>query len=97
MSILLDECDVGGGPQGLQVNMGEGSSETVDDVPFVCDVGLAGNLVGEGGDAGSTISTVVEGHNISPRNWVLVPLDRDKGRGGSESWEDAENDKDELL
>jgi len=98
VSILFDGRDAGEGPQEFDVSIGEGSSKTVKDVPFIVrDPGVGADLVGEGGDADKPINVVLEGHNITSGNRVLVLLDRDEGRGGSESWEDAENDGDELL
>ena len=94
VSILLNGRDAGERPQELYVSIDEVSSETVDDVPFVCDRGLVADLVGEGGDADSTINAVAESHNITSANRVLIPPDQDEGRGSSKSWGDAENDGD---
>ena len=85
------------GPQGLQVSIGEASSESVDDVPFVCDRRAAADLVGEGGGTDNIINVVLERHNVTSGNRVLAPPDQDGGREGSESWEDPENDRDQLL
>jgi len=63
----------------------------------VCDRGVGTDPVGEGGDTGNTINALLEGHNITSEDRVRVPLDQDEGRGGSESWEDADNDGDQLL
>ena len=44
--ILLDGRDVGVGPHNLQIGVGEGSSETVDDVPLVRHLGLGADPTG---------------------------------------------------
>ena len=97
ISILLDGCDVGVRPQDLQVNIGEDSSETVDDVPFVRHLGLGTDLTGNGGDTSKTASVVLEGHYVTSGNCVLSLLDRGVGGGGSENWENAEDESDESL
>ena len=95
--ILFDGYDIWIGLQDLQVIIGEGSSKAVDDVPFVRDLGLGADLASEGGDTSKAANVVLEGHNVTSGNGILGPLDQHKGRGGSESWENADGYSDELL
>lgn len=97
ISVLLDKRDGGKGPQEFYVSIGEGSSDTIDGIPFFCDLGVGANLVSDGGDTESMINVFLEDHQVTSWNRVLVPLDQNEGRGGDESWEDAEKDGDELL
>ena len=85
------------GTQELQVVIGEFSSKTVDDVPFMRNLGLGAEPASEGGCNSKTVIAGLEGHNVTPENRVLGPLGRDEGRRGGESWENAEGDSDELL
>ena len=98
VSILLDGHDIGKGPQELYVSTGEGSNATVKDVPFIVrDPRVGADLVKKRGDTDKTISVVLEGHDVTSGNRVLVLLDRNEGRGDGKSWKDRENDRDELF
>ena len=94
---LFNRLDVGVRPQNLQVSVGESSSETVDNVPFVRDLGLRTNPAGNGGDTGGTDNIVLESHNVTSGNSALGLLDSDKGGGSSEDRKNAEDESDELL
>jgi len=96
-SILLDGRDVGVGPQNLQVSVGEGSSETVDDVPFVCDLGLGADRTGNGRDTSRVCNVVLEGHDVMSSNRIFSLLDGDEGGWSSEDLENTEDESDELL
>jgi hypothetical protein len=85
VTILLDGLDVGIGPQDFQVSIGEGSSEAVDDVPFVGNLRLGADPVGDGGNTSKTVNVVLEGQNVTSGNSILGLLDSDEGRGSSES------------
>ena len=96
-TVLLDGRDVGVSPQNLQVSVGEGSSKTVNNVPFLRNLGLGADLAGNGGDTSKTANVVLEGHYVTSSNSVLGLLDRDEGGWSSEDWENAEGESDELL
>lgn len=97
VSILLDGRDIGVRLQEAQVGIGEGSSKTVNDAPFVRNLRLGADLTGDGGDTGRRANIVLEGYNVTSRDSVLGLLDRDEGRGSGEGWESAEDDSEELL
>ena len=97
ISILLDGRDVGVGPQELQVRIGEASSESLDNVPFVRNRRAAADFVGKGGGTDNTINVVLESHNVTSGDRVLGSPDQDGGREDSESREDTENDGDQPL
>jgi len=96
-TVLLDGRDVGVGPQNLQVSVGEGSSESVDDVPLLRNRRLGADPAGNGGDANRMDNVVLECHDVTSSNSVLGLLDGDEGGGSSEDWENAEDESDELL
>ena len=85
ISILLDGRDVRVRPQELQVIIGEVSSETVDDVPIVCDLRVAADHAGEGGDTDNVVNVVLQGHDVTSGNRVPATPDQDGGREGSKS------------
>ena len=98
VSILLDGRDIWKGPQELYVSIGECSSATVKDVPFIVrDPRVGADPVKKKGETEKTISIVLEGPDVTSSNRVLVLLDRNEGRGGGKSREDRENDRDELF
>ena len=94
---LLNGLDVGVRPQNLQVSVGESSSETVDDGPFVCDLRLGADLAGDGGDTSRVGNAVLESYDVTSGNSVLGLRDGDQGGRSSEDREDAEGESDELL
>ena len=96
-SILLDGPNVGVRPQNLQVGVGKGSSKTVDDGPLVCNLGLGAELAGDGGDTSTLGNAVLESHDVTPVNSVLVPCDGHEGGGSREDRENTEGESDELL
>jgi len=96
-TILLNGLDVRVGPQNLQVSVGEGSSETVDDGPFVRDLGLGADLAGDGRDTSIVGSAVLEGDDVTSGNGIPGLLDGDEGGGSGEDWEKTEEKSDELL
>jgi len=96
-AVLLDGRNVGVSPQNLQVSVGEGSSKTVDNIPFLRNLGLGADLAGNGGDASETANIVLEGHDVMSSNSVLGLFDGDEGGGSSEDGENTEGESDELL
>lgn len=96
-SVLLDGRDIRAGPQNLQIGVGEGSSKTVDDVPFVCDLGLGAYPVDNGGNAIGADNIVPECHDIMSSDRIFSLLDGDERGGSSDDWENTEDKKDELL
>ena len=96
-TILLDGCDIGVGPQDLQVGSGEGSSETVDDVPLVRHLGLGADPTGNGGNTICVDNVVLECYDVASRSRVLGLRDSDEGGWSSEDRENAEDESDELL
>lgn len=98
ISVLYDGCDVGVRPQELNVSIGEASSETIDDVPFVRDIGIGTKRAGNGpGDTRKSVSVGLIGHNITPGNGVLGPPDEGMGGRSGESWENKKKEWEELL
>ena len=96
-TILLDGRDVGIGSQNLQIGISEGSSESVDDVPLLCNRRLGADPAGNGGDTIRMDNVILECHDVTSSNSVLGLLDGDEGGGSSEDRENAENESDELL
>jgi len=94
---LLNGLDVGVRPQNFQVSVGEGSSESVDDVPFVRDLRLRTDPAGDRGDTGGADNIVLESHDVTSGNSALGLLDSDEGGGSSEDRENTEDESDELL
>ena len=97
VSVFLDGHDIGVRPQDLQVSIGEGSGEAIDDVPFVRNLRLGVYLSGNGGDTSKTADVVLEGHDVSSGNGVFSFLDRDEGGGSSENRENAEDEGNTLV
>lgn len=97
VSVLLDGRDVGVGPQNLQVSVGEGSSETVDDVPFVCNLGLGADTTGNRGDTSRVYNVILECHDVMSSNRLFGLLDGDEGGRSRDDRENAEDESDELL
>lgn len=96
-TVLFDGRDVGVRPQNLQVIVGEGPSETVDDVPLVRNVGLRADPAGNGGDTDRVVNVVLKGHDVTSGNRILGLLDSNEWGGSSEDWEDTKSESDELL
>ena len=96
-SILLDGPDDWVGPQNLQISVGEDSSEAVDDIPFVCNLGLGADPAGNGGNTLRADNVVLEGHDVMSSNRLLCLLDGDERGGSSDDLENAEDESDELL
>ena len=97
VSVFLDGHDIGVRPQDLQVSIGEGSGEAIDDVPFVRNLRLGVYLSGNGGDTNKTADVVLEGHDVSSGNGVFSLLDRDEGGGSRENRENAEDEGNTLV
>ena len=96
-AILLNRRDVRVGPQNLQVSVGKNSSETVDDVPFVRNLGLGADLAGYRGDTSRVGNTIPESYDVTSGNSVLGLRNRDEGGGSGEDRENTEDKGDELL
>ena len=96
-AILLDRRDVRVGPQNLQVSVGKNTSETVDDVPFVRDLGLGADLAGDRGDTSRVWNTILKSYDVTPGNSVLGPRNGDEGGRSGEDRENTEEESDELF
>lgn len=97
ISVLFDGHDVGVRSQELNVSIGEIPSETIDDIPFVRDPGMGAEAAGNGRDTRKRNSAVLESHNVASGNRVpSLPDSDERGRSG-ESWENEENEWEELL
>jgi len=96
-TILLNGLDVEVRPQNLQVSVRKGSSESVDDVPLVRDLGLRTDPAGDGGDTGGADDVVLESYDVTSGNGVLGLRDGNEGRRSSEDRENAEGKSDESV
>lgn len=91
-TVLLNGENVGVRPQGFDLGLREGTSETINDVPLMSD----GRGI-EGVDISLAASTFLEDDNVSSCNRLPGLLHLDKGRRGGESGENAESEDDEVL
>ena len=97
VTVLLDESNIGVGPQILELRRGESAREAVDDIPFVGDRGGTAHSTREGVDTGFTVNTIFEGDDISSGNGLLDLLHLDEGGRSRENGENTESEDEEVL
>lgn len=95
--VFFDGHDVGVSSQDLHVIIGEASSKTADDVPFMRDIRMKTEFVENRRGTGETIIVVFVSHNVPSGNRVFGLPNRGKGGRSGKSWEKGENEWDEPL
>lgn len=97
VTVLLDESNIGVGPQILELRRGESTRKAVDDIPLVGDRGDTADPTREGANTGFTVNAIFEGDDISSGNGLLDLLHLNEGGRSGETGENTESEDEEIL